>query len=1004
MQIYPSYGQADIDPGLRRTIDDLIKNMNGLLDTSNIQEVGGWAPSNDPQAGTAELLDASGLVALDSVAGAFSINSPTFGNSGIQLQYNAGSPRFYVGNGTTEFLKYDGTNLSWQGSNSSLSAAGAFVTTEASIGGWTVDATSIKDTAGVVGLSSTVTGGDDIRFWAGDATPGSAEFRVYESGALVASSATITGSITATSGRIANWYINTNTLSSGATEATSNVLIDSANSLLRLGPTSGNYLKLDGANIELESSNYVSGPLGAGFHIDTDLAEFGNIRARGKISTSVFEKDSISSVGGQLIVANADILASDMTALDASTLTITGDTTFAVNDILVSGDGTDLEYMRVTNIASAPTYTVTRDLGAAYSANANPVWKKGTAVSVLGSSDGSSAYSGGWLFMKGAGTNAPYYAVVRRTGLGATDFTENVRIGNLNGFLGYSSDIFGMGIGETGNNLTYDPTSGFSIKAGDGNVTLDDGGIQIAEITESEETYAQTRSLSWMNSYNERATYIGSVRYVEGSDYWRSSTYLVNKNTASESVDAGQIDVVVTNGGDVDAGASADSYLSLQVGIGDQPDFTLSAEAAPLTFTNTFGAVLSSSTGDNGSGTRGDLVLRATFRELISSDPYIETVDNYANIYLTANYIGNSIQLSTDTVKFTNADGYNNVIIKLYDSYGAGNNISFTVPTLSGNTAYTLPAADGSSGDVLKTDGSGNLGWLGAATDSARGTIELATNAETLTGTDTARAVTPDDIKYATGFQDGWIPFTPTCTYASWDDTYNTGTFTIAGDYTALFKEGLKIKFSQTTDGVKYAYVTKNSTYSAPNTTVTIFLGSDGAVGNLYDFDNETISNVYYSVAHAPVGFPVGKSPWTIRVQDTANRTQATPSASTWYNISQFDLSLPVGSWNVSYELLLGMNDTTYSGGGGAAVFSTLSTGNNTESDPYLTAEYLLVAGGDSASDIYLYGPVRRSKEITNTTAGARYLNIMINTANFSAIGIYSAGSYGFVQATLAYV
>jgi hypothetical protein len=45
----------------------------------------------------------------------------------------------------------------------------------------------------VVGLSSLVTAGDDIRFWAGHATPASAPFRVTEAGALVATSGTIGG-------------------------------------------------------------------------------------------------------------------------------------------------------------------------------------------------------------------------------------------------------------------------------------------------------------------------------------------------------------------------------------------------------------------------------------------------------------------------------------------------------------------------------------------------------------------------------------------------------------------------------------------------------------------------------------------------------------------------------------------------------------------------------------------------------------------------------------------
>lgn len=40
-----------------------------------------------------------------------------------------------------------------------------------------------------------------------------------------------------------------------------------------------------------------------------------------------------------------------------------------------------------------------------------------------------------------------------------------------------------------------------------------------------------------------------------------------------------------------------------------------------------------------------------------------------------------------------------------------GNHVSFKLPALSGNTTYTLPAADGTSGQVLKSNGSGALSF-----------------------------------------------------------------------------------------------------------------------------------------------------------------------------------------------------------------------------------------------------------------------------------------------------
>lgn len=70
------------------------------------------------------------------------------------------------------------------------------------IGGFQVGSDYVRDVANSFGLASTVTGGDDIRLWAGDsfANRASAPFRVTESGALVATSATITGAINVSAG------------------------------------------------------------------------------------------------------------------------------------------------------------------------------------------------------------------------------------------------------------------------------------------------------------------------------------------------------------------------------------------------------------------------------------------------------------------------------------------------------------------------------------------------------------------------------------------------------------------------------------------------------------------------------------------------------------------------------------------------------------------------------------------------------------------------------------
>jgi len=484
MIIYRSEGDDS------KTIDDLIEAVNSL-DSTNIYEVGGF---NVTVADTGEqtLATEDDSIVLDSANAKIYIRDITtgtgaFGEKGIQLDYNAGTVRAYIGDGANQYVQYDGTNLSWKGTNTSLTAAGVFTATDAILTG------SITATSGTIGsftigtylYTGAKTAWNDanagVHLGSDGIGIGNNVFTVDgATGALVATSATITGSVTATSGRIANWYINTNTISSGAVEATSNVLIDSANSLIRLGPSATDYLSLDGANKRIRSSNYASGPQGEGFTLEPELLEVGNIRARGKISTSVFEKDAISSVGGSVIVANADILDADMTSADNSTVTIVGDATFLLNDILVINDGDDLEYMRVTDATGAPLYVVTRDLAGTYGANSNPAWKKGTCITVFGNSNGTDTFSGGWLYMNGGGTDAPYYAVVRRTGVASVEFTQYARFGNLAGLLTIyptGTPVYGFAVGDDDDYIAIDPTNNLRINTSTANaITINQGG------------------------------------------------------------------------------------------------------------------------------------------------------------------------------------------------------------------------------------------------------------------------------------------------------------------------------------------------------------------------------------------------------------------------------------------------------------------------------------------------------------------------------------------------
>lgn len=75
--------------------------------------------------------------------------------------------------------------------------AGSMKVSSGSIGGFEIGDDYIRDSLDTMGISSTITGGNDVRFWAGSsfASRAAAPFHVLEDGQLVASNVIITGGI-----------------------------------------------------------------------------------------------------------------------------------------------------------------------------------------------------------------------------------------------------------------------------------------------------------------------------------------------------------------------------------------------------------------------------------------------------------------------------------------------------------------------------------------------------------------------------------------------------------------------------------------------------------------------------------------------------------------------------------------------------------------------------------------------------------------------------------------
>lgn len=409
-----------------------------------------WKPKKigfyiDGQTGYAEFTDVFVSGEIESISGLIG----GFTISGDTLSATDGTNTTALSSGTNAFIAGPTGNPSVIiTQNGSFTASNATITgvitaLSGAIGGFSL--TPTKLTAG--SNSTTIELSTEEGIHLGATNFNDAPFRV-----------TLGGNLFSATGLIGGWTISDTTLSSQG------MVFDSANRKIKVGTASE--IVIDGATKSIKSSNYVSGINGAGFSLDSNLLEVGNISARGLIRTAVFQKDVVSTVGGNLAVLPGDILDVDMTALDAETITTKGDVLLRVGDVLRIKDGTDDEWFKVTSIAGAPTYVVERDKAALYASNNNPTWKKGASVIVYGIN------GDGGVYMTASENDAPYISIFDHTGSPWTTINTRLRLGNLNGYLGYTTDTYGIAIGETDSYFKYDPVNGIDMK---GNISIGAG-------------------------------------------------------------------------------------------------------------------------------------------------------------------------------------------------------------------------------------------------------------------------------------------------------------------------------------------------------------------------------------------------------------------------------------------------------------------------------------------------------------------------------------------------
>jgi hypothetical protein len=236
-------------------------------------------------------------------------------------------------------------------------------------------------------------------------------------------------------------------------------------------------------------------------------------------------------------------------------------------------------------------------------------------------------------------------------------------------------------------------------------------------------------------------------------------------------------------------------------------------------------------------------------------------------------------------------------------------------------------------------------------------------------------------------YNGGWISAVEEkWTFASADDP--TYTLTIPGDFSWKYCRGQRVKLQQAGGSIRYFVIT-NVSYSSPNTTLTLYGGTD------YDLANSPIIEPYFSPAKAPFGFPLDEAKWRVESLATSDSTQASPTASTWYNKGG-SLGIPIGRWRIEYAAEL---EVTRAAAGALDVFATLSTASNSEVNKETTTKIGISSGVSMRGSVSLCGYI-----LDLAAKGTYYLNCKTGQASMTAITFKGSEQKTKVRAVCAYL
>jgi hypothetical protein len=254
----------------------------------------------------------------------------------------------------------------------------------------------------------------------------------------------------------------------------------------------------------------------------------------------------------------------------------------------------------------------------------------------------------------------------------------------------------------------------------------------------------------------------------------------------------------------------------------------------------------------------------------------------------------------------------------------------------------------------------------------------------------------------------GWIPCGETWTFGAADAP--SYTFTISGDKTTKYYPGMRVKVTDN-GTIKYFIITKTS-YSNPNTTITVFAPTGTTMGG-------PLTLGYYSMEKAPLNMNMDPAIWSISITDNtglsvgAGGNPTSLAANTWLGDEHTGghIALPIGAWIIDIKAT-GMIYQTAVGIIGE-MFITFSNAKSTESNPEFTGAS--VSYNTMSNSYETMGvPFVLFGYVVLTTKATWYLNVKTATyeVNQTNPGTKQDGIYlnclpyndGYIIATCAYL